>query len=512
MVLTGSSNKYRIQEDEPVTEEPAADAACDPLPHGNGPGPEVGTLTANNLARHMAYLRRNDVNEKGASAPFLKLEPPRQSDASENRAVPEVRTLAAADPDISNRRAAYLQRKESRREARKLRSGLGPTSPNGMSISTVDSKGFLSNVPEVEADVPYRFNFVLVGTIAARVAELVCESLAARRLSSRPSLAEPESPRSPTPLAAKTPRAYRCLCAVTGPLAGRPGNDRQKLAKLGFAPVNFGQDMPKCMSRLEALSTAMVFVLLVDSPSGGQPNSLQQQLQELAAAIARSRSQTRSKLRPVRAVILCSAGDAGAQPEAGFQGEDSWSSALADFEQVHGDMWKFGPVPLQDGDLLHAAFAEIVSVRISQGGQCSEGAAGAPPGTQEQEPEEEEEGGEGLERVLLEQQMQAHDVGCSSSSRQRSCSRGPSECSEGWQRPPVFEAEFDGSECSEEALERHAKTFGISRSDLAAQEPLSPPTPTHQEEESPLQQAAGTGAGAQEEDANHTGTQTCVVT
>lgn len=46
----------------------------------------------------------------------------------------------------------------------------------------MDRDGFLSNVPEVEADVQYRFSFIVAGAIAKKVVQSACESSAARAL------------------------------------------------------------------------------------------------------------------------------------------------------------------------------------------------------------------------------------------------------------------------------------------------------------------------------------------
>merc|ERR1712060_976483 len=44
-------------------------------------------------------------------------------------------------------------------------------------------------------------------------------------------------------------------------------------------------------------------------------------------------------------------------------------------------------------------------------------------------------------------------------------SRAGSECSEGWHRPPVFDAELEGSEVGDSDMERHQRAFGITNWD-----------------------------------------------
>jgi len=154
------------------------------------------------------------------------------------------------------------------------------------------------------------------------------------------------------------------------------------------------------------------------------------------------------------AVILCSFQD----PNMGHA-DESWAGQLADFEQLHGDMWKFGPIYTEDGDAFHAAFAEMASVRINRV-NLSDTPADSSQLTGRPDDEEVEAMGEDGEdeRSLLEQQLVARSA---RSGRELVRSNSTSsQSSEGWQRPPIFEAECDGSACSEDALEKHVRIFG----------------------------------------------------
>jgi len=393
-------------------------------------------LTASNLALHRELLRESESLEPpNQRQPQLRLE------LEAGTGIPEMKTLSASNPELSARRIAYQQRRESRKEARRQ--------------GAIDNTGFLSNVPEVDDDVPFRFNFVVVGGMAHHVVQVTCSSASASSTSSKFPLKPGFPVRSPRG-SSQMVQALRCLCFVTAPMIGKTNSDRQKLAKLVFQPVAFGQHIPKCTSKLDALSTAMVFVLAINHPSG-ERLSLEEQLANLANVLDQNRAETKAKLRPVRAVILCSF-----QSQNIGHADESWAAQLSDFEQVHGDMWKFGPICTQDGDAFHAAFAEMASVRINRVNLSDTAADSSQLAVRPDEDEVEAMGADGEdERSLFEQQLAARSAR-SSKELVRSNSSS-SQSSEGWQRPPIFEAECDGSECSEDALEQHVKIFGLDR-------------------------------------------------
>lgn len=443
-----SSNKYEVQEDHaPASSEDVSKTTCSTGFDGiDASSDQAGTtedscaaskftgLTASNLAMHGELLQQSESLPQPSPKLSLELE------AAAGFA--EMKTLSAANPELHARRRAHQQRREGRKEARRQ---------GGM-----DNYGFLSNVPEVDDDVQFRFNFVVVGGMAHHVVKITCSSASASSTSSKFPLnaRSPLNAGSPVRSPRQTAQAFRCLCFVTAPVSGKSNPDAQKLAKLVFQPVAFGQNIPKSSSRLDALSTAMVFVLSINHPSGDQI-ALDEQLANLANVLEQSRSDTKAKLRPVRAVILLSFQD----PNAGHM-DESWAVQLADFEQVHGDMWKFGPVHSEDGDAFHAAFAEMASVRINRANLSDKHVDPSQLAHRPDEDEIETTGDDAEdERKLLEQQLVARS-GRSGRAIVRSNSVS-SQSSEGWQRPPIFEAECDGSECSADALERHVKIFGL---------------------------------------------------
>lgn len=442
-----TSNKYEVQEDhEALGSESAPKSTCSTGLEGTDTSSDQATtrenlygtlrfdgLTASNLALHRELLRQSEsVDSPNQQQPQLHLE------CGAAASVPGMKTLSASDPDLASRRIAYQQRRENRKEARRQ--------------GAIDNTGFLSNVPEVEDDVPFRFNFVVIGGMAHHVVQATCSSASASSTSSKKQLNSASRNRSPRG-SSQTVQALRCLCFVTDPMIGKTNSERQKLAKLVFQPVAFGQPIVKVTSRLDALSTAMVFVLAINHPSGDRL-SLEEQLAKLAGVLEQSRAETKAKLRPVRAVILCSFQD----PNMGHA-DESWAGQLADFEQLHGDMWKFGPIYTEDGDAFHAAFAEMASVRINRV-NLSDTPADSSQLTGRPDDEEVEAMGEDGEdeRSLLEQQLVARSA---RSGRELVRSNSTSsQGSEGWQRPPIFEAECDGSACSEDALEKHVRIFG----------------------------------------------------
>mmetsp|Transcript_79374 Transcript_79374/g.157274 ORF Transcript_79374/g.157274 Transcript_79374/m.157274 type:complete len:359 (+) Transcript_79374:138-1214(+) len=334
--------------------------------------------------------------------------------------------------ELSERIAAHQRRKESRREARRRTS----------------NADLLSNVPEVDQDIPFRFNFIAIGSLASHAAHAACSSAVFGR---SPRLQEAASnPNGASPKSART-TPLRCLCAVSDGAVGEVG---QRLVKMTFEPVTFSQQIPRCSSRLEALSTAMVFVLCIDQPSDDHI-SLEEQLVSLAGVLEQAREETQPRLRPVRAVILCTLRNLNAEEGGtGSIADEPWAVQLADFQQVHGNMWMFGPIHADDGTAIHAAFTEMASVRIAKvhlSGELED------QGHRDETGEEEgkEEGGDDG----WDEQNDDNGFLKLCQPRRRSSSKS-SACSEGWQRPPVFEAEADGSACSEDALKRHAEIFG----------------------------------------------------
>mmetsp|Transcript_61225 Transcript_61225/g.112238 ORF Transcript_61225/g.112238 Transcript_61225/m.112238 type:complete len:453 (-) Transcript_61225:161-1519(-) len=293
----------------------------------------------------------------------------------------------------SDRHLAYLERKKARRAGRKRGSLSGsPTSP--CSPSTLDTHGFLSHLPEVNADIAYRFSFTVVassGQAAQQIIEAVCNTEMAEGMN----LPTPSS----SSVNAHAEEAFRCLCPVPfdntrhphTPSPQSPGvkrldptkfsSDVPKLAKLIFSPVSFGDPLPKFRNRFEALSSALVCVLIVD-PKDGEP-SFHEQLLEYERLVDTLLFH-RKPLRPARAMLLASHSGPSSQLVEPPAGHMRWTERLSEYEMcVEENLWKFGPVDLSDAQDILAVFGTIASERImrSQGsiGEDSDGSQQSDP-------------------------------------------------------------------------------------------------------------------------------------
>mmetsp|Transcript_2087 Transcript_2087/g.5087 ORF Transcript_2087/g.5087 Transcript_2087/m.5087 type:complete len:419 (-) Transcript_2087:98-1354(-) len=254
-----------------------------------------------------------------------------------------MKTLSDSGSEISARHAAYLERKQKKQAKKK-----------GKGIS---AENFLSNLPEVNADIEYRYNFVVMGASCERLVVSVCTSSAATALSDLQTFDRAASTQSS--LSTNTKTLNRCFAMVV------PGGDGEeagakKLAKLAFQSYSNMTDLPQCQNRADALSTAVVFIMNVN-PSEDQPErSLKHQLVEYEELVFELR-RTPKKCRAARAVVLCHDGELLQSDAEGFP---SWTTAIEEFEQVDGPIWKFGPVSWDDGDALHEVFASIASARL----------------------------------------------------------------------------------------------------------------------------------------------------
>jgi len=244
-------------------------------------------------------------------------------------------------------------------------------------------KPFLSDLPEVDADIPYRVNLVMLGMAADQVAQSACQSAAARSLVARPPqekeetraaggdfLAEVFSAASET--AAGEERAVderrvldadndRCLCKVSGgPFAS------VNLAKLVFTRAAPDANLPTYASQFDALGTIMVITLVVaGSVLGEDPAAaVQDQLRALKELVDLLRVGIPRKLRPVRAVLLCSL-DMDSSPSELCGVQTGWQDIISEFEEEHGKLWTFGPVDASDREEVHATFAQMASAHVN---------------------------------------------------------------------------------------------------------------------------------------------------
>lgn len=280
-------------------------------------------------------------------------------------------TLASQDLQgaAAERQKAFLARKKSRQEKKKKTTS---------SINDdLFQEQFLSNVPEVNADIAYRYTFFVSGSCGRKVVDAVCSSEAAACRKSAVRMSESDGvPTSPTggagtPASGTTGEArggsapskelvaqdLRCLCPVPYP-ADRTSDERPKMAKLVFKLCKASQDPPECATRREAASTCLVTILVVD-PNGEGENSFDVQLQGVEQAVQNMRFYSRPELSPVLAIMLCQSTKDGPVDEA-------WKAQLAQLESEYEELWKFGPVHLWKQNELYSTFATIASERIQQ--------------------------------------------------------------------------------------------------------------------------------------------------
>mmetsp|Transcript_173973 Transcript_173973/g.557722 ORF Transcript_173973/g.557722 Transcript_173973/m.557722 type:complete len:428 (-) Transcript_173973:221-1504(-) len=337
------------------------------------------------------------------------------------------RTLSDQDPDLAVRAAAYQKRQSKIKEKRKSKQ--------------LSSENFLSNVQEMDDDVTYRFNFIVVGASSGKVVESICTSESASRLGGS---AMGGSAMGAT-LSSKN--NYRCLCEVQVHVNGDKGPLVKKVAKLAMNPLSFDQDMPIWETRQEAMSSAIVYVLWIDGKTHDGESNFDDQLQGFRESLKLLRSNSRARLRPVKAVLLLYTGKTSGAPKPGLE---RWALSLADFEQTDGgDLWKFGPLCLEDLDLLHATFAEMTTTRLKHAQNDKDD-----PSLDEPPP------GEGQDIYRFKP-----SAGNVQAMRGTPSDAASSVCSER-ELPPAFEAEASGSECSETAMELHRLAFGLCEDDM----------------------------------------------
>lgn len=272
----------------------------------------------------------------------------------------------------TERHQDFLQRRGQRKMARAKKKA----------TSVMDTHGFLSHLPEVNADIAYRFCFTVVGIAAKATVEAACsgEVQAENALPSSPSKRQEE--------------AYKTFSHVPYPMGSErefttPGrldpmkfcSDVPKLCKLIFDPRTSSMEVIGRKTRMEALSSALVCTLVID-PGPGEP-SFHEQLLSYERVVDQIHF-TRKALRPARAVLLCRRTDEGEEMPAPPPGHLSWEARLEEYEMCCDEnVWKLGPVQMKEPQSIHSAFATIASKRILRGqesqGEDSDGSQQSDP-------------------------------------------------------------------------------------------------------------------------------------
>lgn len=415
----GSSSKsaktYKATHDQ-LTEATDDDEFVDLPPSGAVDGKEAAATSTS-----------SDVNASPTTVkvPSLtgtsQLSTPLQGSCMEEESAPKVVGFLSAEAiakedkmsSPTQRSAGDFAKYQQRKEQRKAKQQKKAQTLGSLGLF-VPQDGFLSNVPETNHDVQYRFAFIVICDFAVKVVEAICSSTEARAYSTglsdenEESLLEDleEEPLSESPVSSKSaphprqrsssfdgatssPKAHspvrrnstndnkkayisgihRCVCPVPYPWSDKKTGEElskpkllraatSKYAKLGLRPLTFSQRVPTFDGTLEASNTAFVFVILVD-PGEASP-SLQKQLDDLLKTIKVFKRAPR-ELRPKWAVIFC---HSEKQPECPEEGDDPWAAAIDNFDRIHGPLWRFGSMHLEDSNMLYASFCKIASQRI----------------------------------------------------------------------------------------------------------------------------------------------------
>lgn len=144
-------------------------------------------------------------------------------------------------------------------------------------------------------------------------------------------------------------------------------NDGRELVKISFLTiVSFVQALPTCRSRAEALSTCLLFPLVVNPKLDGEEVAFEEQLSDLGRWSQEVSLRTRETpdKRPWRAVLLIAS--SAVEGQDSDQAEAPWKTRLSEWELQHGALSKFGPVDMEDLDAIHAAFTHISGKMLKQ--------------------------------------------------------------------------------------------------------------------------------------------------
>ncbi|CAJ1344677.1 unnamed protein product, partial [Effrenium voratum] len=233
------------------------------------------------------------------------------------------------------------------------------------------ASSFLSQVPEVENDVPFRFMFEVNGPKVDVVVRNACESIAALSLrdmdrescsQSSHSKESGEVKERDSLLSSKVFRSssasflpHVCLCEVpreTPAAMGRqPSVSKLRLAKLSFRNLPYGKLTKACNSASDAENCCMVFMVFVDE----EVAVFHDRMEEIEKAILHMTESIPPTRRPVPAVFLL---------EKKRTDIAKWKQLLQDYEESKGVLLKYGPMGLDDGNTIFEAFASLATRRI----------------------------------------------------------------------------------------------------------------------------------------------------
>jgi len=209
------------------------------------------------------------------------------------------------------------------------------------------------------------------------------------------------------------------------------------LAKLAFHLLESGTNDAQIAGQLEVASTVIVYALALDERCDA--GYLEMQLWEVAKVIEHAGLLAGARRKMSRAALICTEGESISVLSG------ACSSLLKDFEKKNGRMWMFDPVQLSDADALHNTFQRIASRRTLLG--STEEDCGLAEHVSDQT-----EADTPAFLVPFNVPRRRGPGSTNSKSSLATSNGGP---------VPIFEAEDEGSECSETAMELHRKAFTL---------------------------------------------------
>lgn len=260
----------------------------------------------------------------------------------------------AMDPDMAMKIMAYKERQE-RRGKKKL----------GMAAE----EAYLSQVPEVERDIPFHFMFEVNGELHEIAVKNACESDNAQALRQSPETNSQSSRSSEKAekVPSKTYRSgsatflpYVSLCEIPRvetaslQMARRPSNSKVRLAKMSFRILPHGKLTKACNSASDAENCCMIFMVTIDD-TVDKGAAILQRLEEIEKMMLQMTESIPATRRPVPAIFLLH------KPRADVK---SWQKVFEEYEATKGTTLRYGPMSMEDGNAIYEAFANLATSRI----------------------------------------------------------------------------------------------------------------------------------------------------
>ncbi|CAE7358030.1 TY4B-J [Symbiodinium sp. CCMP2592] len=342
---------------KPVKEVAMADVqrAPGPMSPRGAPPPRQMPPAAdmNSKSSESPQPKKMPINFREDVAHFAPQSRPAAPAASSGMGAQGLGVVAPVTPDMAARLLAYKERQE--RKGKKKQGIAGQA----------NAANFLSQVPEVERDIPLRFMFEISGGMHERLVHAACDSEQALAMYNGVSEGAPKKEEPDAALIQKMYRSgssgflpHTCLCevpwSVAETAAKKRASSKVRLAKLSFRALTPGKLTKACNSQSDAESSCTVFMIHVD-----EAPTMRERLVIMEEAVVNLMESVPPTRRPIPAVFLvCST------RERTDQMDRAWKKILEDYEADKGELLKFGPVCLDDGDAIHQAFADLATARV----------------------------------------------------------------------------------------------------------------------------------------------------